>query len=368
MRKKIQNNFCFCLYRLTCFAVLAITLFSMTLSVNAKAEAFPIKTSKTAVSTISNKRDRIMLCPGGSAFGVKMMTNGVVVAGTTEISIDGKTVRPAYDGGLREKDIIIKIDGNSVKSVTDVTSRIELSDGKALTFVCLRDGKEITLTLKPVYSKESDKYKLGIWVRDNTAGIGTLTFINADDGMFGGLGHGIYDIDTGELLPLSRGIVTDVGVTGIIKGSAGKPGEIRGYLKQNKTGALLTNCDCGVFGVFTPSPEISKENLLPIAFRNEVKCGPAVIRCTLDEGGVKEYGIEILNIKYDSQGTKCFTVHVTDNTLIEKTGGIVQGMSGSPIIQDGKLVGAVTHVLINDPTSGYGIFIENMLAEADKIK
>ncbi len=368
MRKKIQNNFCFCLYRLMCLAVLAIILFSMTLGVNAKTEAFSIKANKTAVSAISDKKDRIMLCPGGSAFGVKMMTNGVVVAGTTEISIDGKTVRPAYDGGLREKDIIIKIDGSSVKSVTDVTSRIELSDGKAMTFVCLRDGKEITLTLKPVYSKESEKYKLGIWVRDNTAGIGTLTFINADDGMFGGLGHGIYDIDTGELLPLSRGIVTDVSVTGIIKGAAGKPGEIRGYLKQNKTGALLTNCDCGVFGVFTPSPEINKENLLPIAFRNEVKCGPAVIRCTLDEGGVKEYGIEILNIKYDSQGTKCFTVHVTDSALIEKTGGIVQGMSGSPIIQDGKLVGAVTHVLINDPTSGYGIFIENMLAEADKIK
>ena len=351
-----------------CLAVLAIILFSMTLGVNAKTEAFSTKASKTAVSAISDKKDRIMLCPGGSAFGVKMMTNGVVVAGTTEISIDGKTVRPAYDGGLREKDIIIKIDGSSVKSVTDVTSRIELSDGKAMTFVCLRDGKEITLTLKPVYSKESEKYKLGIWVRDNTAGIGTLTFINADDGMFGGLGHGIYDIDTGELLPLSRGIVTDVSVTGIIKGAAGKPGEIRGYLKQNKTGALLTNCDCGVFGVFTPSPEINKENLLPIAFRNEVKCGPAVIRCTLDEGGVKEYGIEILNIKYDSQGTKCFTVHVTDSALIEKTGGIVQGMSGSPIIQDGKLVGAVTHVLINDPTSGYGIFIENMLAEAEKTK
>ena len=224
------------------------------------------------------------------------------------------------------------------------------------------------MQLTPVYSKESEKYKLGIWVRDNTAGIGTLTFIKSDDGMFGGLGHGIYDIDTGELLPLSRGIVTDVSVTGIIKGSAGKPGEIRGYLKQNKTGALITNCDCGVFGVFTPSPEISKEKLLPIAFRSEVKCGPATIRCTLDEGGIKEYGIEILNINHDSQGTKCFTVHVTDSALLEKTGGIVQGMSGSPIIQDGKLVGAVTHVMVNDPTTGYGIFIENMLKQINDLE
>ncbi|MBE6695366.1 MAG: SpoIVB peptidase [Ruminococcaceae bacterium] len=356
MRKNIQNKFCFCLYRLMCFAVLALLLFSVTLTANAKTGAFSIQTGKDVVKT-----ERVMLCPGGSTFGVKMMTNGVVVAGTTEISVDGKTVRPAYDGGLREKDIIIKIDGSNVKSVSDVTSRIELSEGKPLTFVCLRDGKEITLTLKPVYSKESEKYKLGIWVRDNTAGIGTLTFIDPDDGMFGGLGHGIYDIDTGELLPLSRGIVTDVSVTGIIKGTAGKPGEIRGYLKQNKTGALLTNCDCGVFGVFAPMPKINKESLLPIAFKGEVKCGPAKIRCTLDEGGTKEYGIEIMNINHDSEGTKCFTVHVTDSALLEKTGGIVQGMSGSPIIQNGKLVGAVTHVLINDPTTGYGIFIENML-------
>ena len=364
MRKNIQNKFCFFLYRSICVAVLALFVFGISINVCAKANSTSVPINKNVISEKADKGKKIMLCPGGSTFGVKMMTNGVVVAGTTEITAGGKTIRPAYDGGLREKDIIIKIDGINVKSVSDVTSKIELSEGKALSFICLRDGKEISLSLTPVYSNESERYKLGIWVRDNTAGIGTLTFIDPYDGTFGGLGHGIYDNDTGELLPLSRGIVTDVSVTGIIKGESGKPGEIRGYLKQNKRGALLTNCECGVFGVFTPMPDIKEQDLLPIARRNEINCGPAKIRCTLDEGGVKEYGIEILNINHDSQGTKCFTVHVTDNTLLEKTGGIVQGMSGSPIIQNGKLVGAVTHVMINDPTTGYGIFIENMLNAA----
>lgn len=315
-------------------------------------------------SKVANKayeRERKRLCIGGSTFGVKMMINGVIVAGTTEVSEKGKIYKPAYDGGLREKDIILKINGENVKSVGDVTSAIEHSEGKSLLFTCRRNDKEINLELTPIYSTESGKYKLGIWVRDNTAGIGTLTFIDEQSATFGGLGHGIYDIDTGELLPLSRGVVTDVGITGIVKGMAGKPGEIRGYLKQNKKGALLINCDCGVFGVLAPLPEIEEKDLIPIAYRSEVQNGPATIRCTLDSEGIKEYSVEILNINSASTGTKCFTVHVTDKDLIEKTGGIVQGMSGSPIIQNGKLVGAVTHVLVNDPESGYGIFIENML-------
>jgi stage IV sporulation protein B len=318
------------------------------------------------VAKISEK-ERIRLSVGGSTFGVKMMINGVIVAGTTEVSEKGKVYRPAYEGGLREKDIIIKINGENVRSVFDVTSAIEHCDGKSLLFTCKRDEKEINLELKPIYSTESGKYKLGIWVRDNTAGIGTLTFIDTRTDSFGGLGHGIYDIDTGELLPLSRGVVTDVGITGIVKGIKGKPGEIRGYLKQNKRGALLVNCDCGVFGVLAPSPKVDEKDLLPIAYRSEVKNGPATIRCTLDSEGVKEYEVEILNINSESTGTKCFTVHVTDKALIEKTGGIVQGMSGSPIIQDGKLVGAVTHVLVNDPESGYGIFIENMLDKMNSL-
>ncbi len=348
MRRKIQR---FSLkYIVICVAVLIGALLTTQVSLAARENAKK-----------GSQRELIMLCPGGSAFGVKMMIDGVIVAGTAEISEGGKVFRPAYDGGLREKDIITKINGETVKRVIDVTSAIEHSEGKPLTFTCTREGKQIELKLKPIYSHESEKYKLGIWVRDNTAGIGTMTYIRPEDGTFGGLGHGIYDIDTGELLPLSKGIVTNVGVTGIVKGMAGKPGEIRGYLKQNKIGVLFTNCDCGVFGVLTPAPEVKRDELMPIAYKDEVKNGPATIRCTLDSEGVKEYNVEILNINYQATGTKCFTVKVTDEALIEKTGGIVQGMSGSPIIQNGRLVGAVTHVMVANSTEGYGIFIENML-------
>lgn len=310
--------------------------------------------------------ENITLCPGGYAFGVKMLTDGVVLSGTTELSCDGKAHSPAYDGGLRAGDVIIKIDGQMVKSVHDVTNAIERSCGRKMVFVCRRAGKEHTFELQPEYCTQSGKYKLGIWIRDNTAGIGTVTYINPQTGEFGGLGHGIYDTDTGELLPLNRGIVTDVNVTGIIKGECGKPGEIKGYLKNEKRGALLKNDDCGIFGIFAPYEQYAQSGALSVAHRSEVKEGKAKIRCTLDAGGVNEYEVEIINIKYDSTGTKCFTVKVTDERLIEKTGGIVQGMSGSPIIQNGKLVGAVTHVMINDPTTGYGIFIENMLSSQEK--
>ncbi len=314
-----------------------------------------------AINRAEKNKTEIRLCPGGDTFGVKMLTDGVIVAGTTELTANGRTYSPAYDGGLRAGDVIIRINGKDVKGVSDVTQAIESCGGKNIVFICKRGGKEQRFEVSPAYCEDSGKYKLGIWIRDNTAGIGTVTFIDPRTGEFGGLGHGIYDVDTGELLPLSRGIVTDVSVTGIIKGACGKPGEIRGYLKNEKLGALLKNNDCGVFGIFAPIPKIEEKDTLPIAHRSEVKEGKAKIRCTLDASGMQEYEVEILNINHEATGTKCFTVRVTDATLLEKTGGIVQGMSGSPIIQNGKLVGAVTHVLINDPTSGYGIFIENML-------
>ncbi len=307
-----------------------------------------------------DKSGELMLCPGGNAFGVKMLTDGVLLSGTTELSSGKRAYSPAYEGGLRAGDIIVKIDGQTVKSVHDVTRAIDNCDGKSMIFECRRSGKTCTFEIHPAYCSETGKYKLGIWIRDNTAGIGTVTYINPQTGEFGGLGHGIYDADTGELLPLFRGIVTDVSVTGIIKGECGKPGEIKGFLKTEKRGALLKNDDCGIFGIFAPFDDASS-SAIPIAHKDEVKEGKAKIKCTLDELGAQEYEVEIINIKYEATGTKCFTVKVTDSRLIEKTGGIVQGMSGSPIIQNGKLVGAVTHVLINDPTSGYGIFIENML-------
>ena len=309
--------------------------------------------------------ENMRLCPGGSTFGVKLLTDGVVVAGTTELTANGKTYSPAYDAGLRAGDIMIKINGKTVKSVSEVTRAIEGCEGQKLEFICKRNGKEERFDVFPAYCRDTGKYKLGIWIRDNTAGIGTVTFINPQTGEFGGLGHGIYDVDTGELLPLSRGVVTDVNITGIIKGEAGKPGEIRGYLKNGKRGALLENNDCGVFGIYTPSLAIKDSETLPVAHRSEVKEGKVTILTTINSEGIKEYQAEISKIgKNGNNDTKNFVISINDKDLINTTGGIIQGMSGSPILQNGKLVGAVTHVLVNDPTRGYGIFIQNMLEAA----
>jgi len=212
-----------------------------------------------------------------------------------------------------------------------------------------------------VFSKEEGKYVTGLYVRDSGAGIGTVTFIVPETGAFGGLGHGICDGETGELIPMQRGSVVGVTISGVVKGLAGSPGEVKGYFSSGKTGTLLGNTECGVYGILAKLPEKLPCEPLPIGLRNTVKEGKATIYCTLDGTAPQEYDIEISDIHRDSHSNKCFTVKVTDTDLINKTGGIIQGMSGSPIIQNGKLVGAVTHVLINDPTCGYGIFIENML-------
>jgi stage IV sporulation protein B len=206
--------------------------------------------------------------------------------------------------------------------------------------------------------------RAGLFVRDAGAGIGTVTFVTKDLA-FGGLGHGICDGESGALIPLSRGTVMGVGISDVRKGAAGAPGELRGHFSPERNGVLTQNTVCGVFGSFTACPRCLGDTL-PIAYRNEVQAGTATLRCTLDDGAPREYAVELSAIRCNADGNKCFTVKVTDPALLSKTGGIVQGMSGSPIIQNGKLVGAVTHVMINDPTTGYGIFIENMLANMAK--
>ena len=194
-----------------------------------------------------------------------------------------------------------------------------------------------------------------------------MTYIVPSTGAFGGLGHGICDGESGTLVSMTRGVVSDVTVSGVQKGVSGKPGELKGYFGAEKTGTLLKNTDCGVFGVFSHIPTCSPMQALPIATPAEVKEGEAYIFCTLDGGKPCKYSVNISQIDRSATGPKCFTVKVTDPALIAKTGGIVQGMSGSPIVQNGKLIGAVTHVLINDPTTGYGIFITNMLAQMPEL-
>ena len=318
--------------------------------------------AQTAYSRASAKRqNEITLYPGGMPFGVKFITEGVLVVGFCDVKNQNSVSNPSLDAGLRQGDIILKIDGQNVNAASELLDIIEKSNGRALSLVCSRDGKEYTTCLTPAYSGEEGCYKSGIYVRDSGAGIGTVTFIVPESNEFAGLGHGICDSNTGELIPMQRGSVVNVTINGVIKGLPGSPGEVKGYFSSGKIGSLLGNTECGVYGVLASLPKNTPSSPLPICRRNELKEGNAHILCTLDEGAPCQYEIEIRDIKRDSTSNKCFTVKVTDKALIDKTGGIIQGMSGSPIIQNGKLVGAVTHVLINDSTCGYGIFIENML-------
>ena len=321
-----------------------------------KAKLFGVLTLKEIEL---KKYENVMLIPGGQAVGLKLLGDGVSVVGTAKVKTSRGECSPAADAGIQNGDVIRKVGTTPVKTVSAFSALIEASRGEPITLTVRRGREELCLTLRPVLSEDDGKYKSGLLVKDISSGIGTVTFIDPKTGEFGALGHGICERESGALAPASRGVVTDAVVTDIVKGQKGTPGELRGYLKSQKRGALLKNTSCGVFGVLT---EYSGE-AIPIALSGEVKKGKAILRTALDCEAPKDYEIEITEIK--NGATKSFTVRVTDSRLLEKTGGIVQGMSGSPIIQNGKLIGAVTHVMVANPTEGYGIFIENMLSAAE---
>ncbi len=313
--------------------------------------------SALGVSAAENTK----VCPGGMPFGVKFYTDGVIVSAIEEIVCESGTVSPAESAGINIKDIITHVNNKKVASATAVSEAVAKSGGSPLVLTVQRGDQILSLTLTPAKSPDG-KYRAGLWLRDNTAGVGTVTYINPDTGEFAGLGHGICDCDTGKLLPLLRGSVMNVTINGIKRGLAGAPGEIRGSLGTNKLGSLTKNSNTGVYGVITELPQGTTP--VEIGTRGDIHEGEAKIICTLDNEGPREYTVMLSSIDREGKSSKNFIVCVTDKALLEKTGGIVQGMSGSPIIQDGKLVGAVTHVLVGDPTRGYGILIENMLSEA----
>ena len=302
------------------------------------------------------------LAVGGMPFGVKLSLRGVIVIGISEIQTDNGTQCPAKKAGIHPKDIITHINQSEITDVNQLTQIVESSQGNSLNFTLLRNDKEYTAQITPIKDVNDGKYKVGFWIRDNAAGIGTVTFINTENKTFGGLGHGICDAETGMLFPFSIGSSMNVNINGVQKGVPGTPGELMGSFHQGTCGSLLSNTDCGVFGKFDENVNFDHLPMLYAAEKSEVKEGVAHIYCTTDQGEPRKYEIEISKINKNSGSTKNFIVTITDPELISKTGGIVQGMSGSPIIQNDKIVGAVTHVLINDPVRGYGIFIENMLA------
>ena len=296
----------------------------------------------------------------GTPFGVKMFTSGVLVVDFSEIETENGKICPAIISGLFKGDVIKKICGTEVFTNEDVAGFIEDSGGKTLDFLIERNGEAINVFITPEIDKKSGKYKAGFWVRDSSAGIGTLTFYDPETLSFGGLGHAVCDADTGTVLPFSSGEIVPAAITDVQKGVAGNPGELCGtFIGNGNLGTVKSNGETGLYG--TLDYEISGIEM-PIAPKQEIYEGPAVILSTTDGTKAKEYDIIIEKISLSDENlTKNMVIKVTDEDLIETTGGIVQGMSGSPIIQDGKIVGAVTHVFVNDPTKGYGIFVENML-------
>lgn len=306
----------------------------------------------------------VVIC--GTPFGIKMFTNGVVVVGLADIKTNSGIMNPASEAGLKVGDIITLVNGKTVNTNTDVENAVEGCGGREMKLIVRRDQQKMPVTVQPVKSESDGLYKVGIWVRDSTAGIGTLTFYDPSEKCFAGLGHGICDSDTGELMPLLSGDIVPVTISGVTKGQAGTPGELRGYFSDDKAiGSLSANVQTGVYGTMNqPAQGIP----MKISMKQDVVTGPAKVYTTIDGGTPKYYDIEIERIDYrDNVQSKNLVLRITDQKLLTQTGGIVQGMSGSPIIQNGKLVGAVTHVFVNDPTRGYGIFAENMLTEAKTV-
>ena len=318
-------------------------------------ESSEVKISSRLLELLLGKSDdgkSVLLIPGGGIFGAKIKQSYVSVQNPGEVR------------ELKAGDKILSINESPISSVNDVKGAIKGLRSESATLVCERGGKQISVK---VYPKEIDgEYKLGLVLKDGAAGIGTITYIDPETGGFGGLGHGICDTDTGEVIDFTEGQITGVILSGVKKGEEGKPGELSGLLTDKISGELYANTECGVFGKLDNIPDNVSLQPIEIAHRSEVHKGDATILSTVKSGAAKEYKIKITEVNQDSKGTKSFKIQVTDPALIAITGGVVRGMSGSPVIQDGKLVGAVTHVMVANPTEGYGIFIENMLASAQK--
>ena len=308
---------------------------------------------------------RVYAEPLGSAFGIKLYTEGVMVVRTDAVDTESGTVSPAQEAGLRTGDMILSLDGHSVRSNRQIAALFLESGGKPLRLRVQRESVTFETELTAVQSVSDGKYRAGIWVRDSSAGIGTLTFAVAQYGMFAGLGHAVCDVDTGKRMPLYGGEAVDVHIQGSFKGHGGEPGELCGVFAGSGIGTLTDNTESGIYGTYTRSCE---NDLMPIAMYYEVQEGAATILAEVDDEGTQEYDVQITKLfRNPDSMQKNLVVKVTDPDLIEKTGGIVQGMSGSPILQNGMIVGAVTHVFIQDSLQGFGIYAQTMLHEMQRM-
>lgn len=307
-----------------------------------------------------------MVIPLGRAVGIKLFSDGVIVVGMSDVETGSGAVNPARDCGLQTGDIITHINSEEVDSIEEVREVLQELEGEPMSIRAMRGEEQVQMTAQAVQCAADGTYKLGAWIRDSMAGIGTMTFYEPESGTFGALGHGVSDSDTALLMPLESGSILYAEVAGVQKGESGTPGMLQGKFETLRDlGELSANTNCGIFGKLDNKDMTLGKTAVPAAAREEVTTGDAVILSNIAGDEVKEYAIRITRIFSESEtDPRDFMIEVTDPELLEMTGGVVQGMSGSPILQNGKFVGAVTHVLVNDPTSGYAIAAERMLEAA----
>lgn len=342
--------------------ILVITLvFSMVCYTGYSAKEQRRLEKKEEVSAAAVSEDTVI--PGGMPIGIYLETEGVMVLGTEKITrADGERLEPARHL-VQTGDYIVECNGTKITDKKNLQNVMKRLDTDEVILKLRRDAEYLEVKVKPVRDKKNH-YMLGIWVRDNAQGLGTITFLNSDS-RFGALGHGIHDTDTNTLMEIRNGRVYETSIRNIQKGTDGEPGGIEGiivYNKYNVLGTIEKNTDCGIYGTLDRTKNLFQNaEAMEVMHTDEIKKGDALIRCCVD-GSVKDYKIRITKIdKYSKEQNKGLEIEVTDPKLLEITGGIIQGMSGAPIIQNGKIAGAVTHVFVNDPKKGYGIFIENML-------
>ncbi len=343
------------------FLFILIFLYMFCLSRGYSPETIAVKGEEIRISDLQ-------VVPIGEVVGIKLYTSGVLVVGTSSIiSTDGQEYKPYENTEICEGDSIIAINDNVVNNTSELIDAINMYNGDSIEIKYIRDNQEKNCKITPVKDKNRE-YKIGLWVRDSAAGVGTLTFYNEEMQTFAGLGHAITDIDTGDVLRTSSGEIDKVSIVSLVKGQEEQPGKIQGTIMQNDAiGSIYKNTPYGIYGIIKNKEniDIDYSKKVYVATRQEINLGEATILSGID-GEIKEYKIQIqktyLNNNYDN---KSMVVKITDENLLNKTGGIIQGMSGSPIIQNGKFIGAITHVFVKDPTIGYAVFADKMVSELE---
>ena len=305
------------------------------------------------------------LIPLGNAVGITLKSEGVVVVGLSELTSGNSLTTPARDAGIVPGDVITQINSREISSADDIRSALSGFDGKPVSVRVRRGEKNLQFTLTPSRN-ENGRYELGVWLRDTMSGIGTMTFYDPETNVYGALGHSITDVDTGVTMPLREGTLMHSVITDVIPGRTGSPGQLLGVFSVDKLiGTLTANSAEGIFGILTDQELIGGKTAVPAAKESEIELGAATILTNISGSAVEEFTVEITRIYRGAESSgRSMMLTVTDSALLEKTGGIVQGMSGSPILQNGKIIGAVTHVLINNPARGYGVSIDKMLKTA----